>query len=325
LRPDNLLTLARDTLAFRRWARAQGFAATIDIDPGSHFSALLTRLSAAPVRAGLTQTPPAPRDALYTRTVADSSRTHLAHALLALTEAALAPPEADRSTHPLAAPASNRELPLLPLNRPSPGAARLARHKLRSAAPAFDADRHQIVLVNPNLGDPLPQRRWPAEHYSAAIRSVAACRDDVFFFLIGTRSDRTALAGLAGEVGVARCTAIGGLFEIAELPALFANCAALLSSDCGLAHFAAVTPLPTVVLFGPETPARYRPLGNALILYADRHCSPCLLPASGRQSRCRDNLCLREITPETVAGELLRCLGESAQASGSERRRATAR
>jgi ADP-heptose:LPS heptosyltransferase len=44
--------------------------------------------------------------------------------------------------------------------------------------------------------------------------------------------------------------------------------ALMVSNDSGPAHFVAAAGLPTIVLFGPETPKLYQPLGNSRAIYA---------------------------------------------------------
>jgi ADP-heptose:LPS heptosyltransferase len=74
----------------------------------------------------------------------------------------------------------------------------------------------------------------------------------------------------------------------------------MVSNDSGPAHFAAACGLPTIVLFGPETPHLYRPLGNSTALYAGLACSPCVSASNHRKSACNDNVCMRAISVEQV-------------------------
>src|SRR5208283_69702 len=91
-----------------------------------------------------------------------------------------------------------------------------------------------------------------------------------------------------------------GHSALAELPALFAHAAVMVSNDSGPAHFAAASGLPTIVLFGPETPKLYRPLGNSTAIYAGLACSPCVSASNHRKSACHDNVCMRAIGVDEV-------------------------
>lgn len=306
LRTHSLLTLAVDTLRFMSWSRRRGIATAIDIDPCSNFSAILALLSGASIRAGFRHASgqQAGRAMLFNRGALYRQELHLTQNLIALTDAAL-------GTEPGKHPAPIGALPAA-IQRKIPPAERQKIHtRLRFLAPDFDPARHRILLVNPNVGDLLPQRRWPRQNYARLVTGMLARHLDLFVFLLGSLADAESVAALEMDVGDRRCRAIAGAFALAELPALFASSALLVSSDSGPAHFAAVTSLPVVVLFGPETPLRYRPLGNATSLVAGLECSPCIGPDNRRQTDCRDNRCMRAIGVETVMMEIERRLGEA--------------
>jgi ADP-heptose:LPS heptosyltransferase len=74
----------------------------------------------------------------------------------------------------------------------------------------------------------------------------------------------------------------------------------MVTNDSGPAHFAAAGGLPTIVLFGPETPNLYQPLGNSKVIYAGLACSPCVSASNHRKSACDDNVCMRAISIEQV-------------------------
>jgi ADP-heptose:LPS heptosyltransferase len=74
----------------------------------------------------------------------------------------------------------------------------------------------------------------------------------------------------------------------------------MISNDSGPAHFAAACGLPTIVLFGPETPSLYRPLGSATAIYAGLACSPCVSASNHRKTACTDNVCMQAIGVEQV-------------------------
>ena len=83
----------------------------------------------------------------------------------------------------------------------------------------------------------------------------------------------------------------------------------MVSNDSGPAHFSAAAGLPTIVLFGPETPKLYLPLGPSRAIYAGLACSPCVSAHNHRQTACTDNVCMRAITVDEVfaaVAELLR-------------------
>jgi ADP-heptose:LPS heptosyltransferase len=303
LRTDSLLSLGIDTIHFMRWTRRRGIVAAIDTDPCSHFSAILARLSGAAIRAGFCHggSRRDDRAGMFNCTVSYDPGLHLAQNLVALTDAALVA-------------TSGQTVPVIPAwpiidQRKIDEAARLAvGARLRALAPDYQPAIHRILLINPNVGDLLPQRRWPQDHYEKLIHAILDEYADVFIFLIGTKADVASVTAFEADLGERRCVAIAGAFTLTELPALFACSALLLTSDSGPAHFASVTSMPVVVLFGPETPARYRPLGDASTLVAGLGCSPCISLDNRRQTNCRNNRCMRAISVETVKAAVERRL-----------------
>lgn len=66
--------------------------------------------------------------------------------------------------------------------------------------------------------------------------------------------------------------------------------------------------MPSVVLFGPETPRLFGPLGAAHVVYQDLACSPCVNVFNHRFSPRDNNVCMTSISVETVLGEVHRIL-----------------
>jgi ADP-heptose:LPS heptosyltransferase len=96
-----------------------------------------------------------------------------------------------------------------------------------------------------------------------------------------------------------------GVFTFNELVPLYSISTLMLTNDSGPAHFASVTPLKVFVLFGPETPHLYLPLGgNAEPFYLGLPCSPCVSAANHRKTSCETRPCITGIQPAVVYGRL---------------------
>jgi ADP-heptose:LPS heptosyltransferase len=101
--------------------------------------------------------------------------------------------------------------------------------------------------------------------------------------------------------GHPRLTDLTGQTSLEDLLALMSTAQLLLCNDSGPAHFASVARLPSVVLFGPETPALYAPLGGrARCLHSGFVCSPCVSAHNDKSSACPRSLCLEHITVAEV-------------------------
>jgi ADP-heptose:LPS heptosyltransferase len=97
---------------------------------------------------------------------------------------------------------------------------------------------------------------------------------------------------------------------VRELLLIFQFAALLITNDGGPGQFAALTPIPSIILYGPETPRLYEPDDDkAFIFYDPLPCSPCLTAYNHRNSPCDgDNLCLKQIPPDRVLTKALEIL-----------------
>jgi len=303
--------LVADAWHFLVWVRRRRIDAIVDGELFSRTTAVLCVLTGVRHRVGFHRFDgPGPyRGDLYSHPVAFDPQRHMAQNYLGLVDALLPSPV------PPAAP-----LPRIASRRVSAGELAAVRAKL--AAPLGDSATVRLLLVNANASEMLPQRRWPAEHFAALIRHVLVEFGDVRVLLIGADEDRRTTAAIAADVGDRRCIDVAGHFTLAELPALFGLSALMVSNDSGPAHFAAVSALPVIALFGPETPALFRPLGNAVVITAGLACSPCVNAANQRRTRCTDNQCMKRIAVAEVfaAARAVLAVGGASAPAGSKRR-----
>jgi ADP-heptose:LPS heptosyltransferase len=122
------------------------------------------------------------------------------------------------------------------------------------------------------------------------------------------QSEAEALAATCGP----RCFSFAGKTSLAELPPLYSLAAVMVTNDSGPAHFAAASRLPTIVLFGPETPKLYQPLGSSQAIYAGLACSPCVGAHNHRKTACSDNICMKAIGVEQVYAAVESVLAQKA-------------
>ena len=97
--------------------------------------------------------------------------------------------------------------------------------------------------------------------------------------------------------------------DVLELAALFRTAAAYIGNDSGATHLAAWLGLPTVAVFGPSDPLRWRPFGVAVAVVAPpRACTPCFETAA---ENCGDRDCLAEIDAAEVIAAWERVAGRT--------------
>ena len=147
----------------------------------------------------------------------------------------------------------------------------------------------------------LPLRLWPAPRYVELARRLLERFPDLFIAFTGAPAETAAISALARDVGSSRVLALAGKTTLRQLLVLYARSEILVTNDSGPAHFASMTPIHVVTLFGPETPALFAARSpNASVLWAGIACSPCVNAYNNRQSICRDNLCMQAISVEQV-------------------------
>jgi len=162
-----------------------------------------------------------------------------------------------------------------------------------------------LILLNPNAGDLLPLRRWPPLRYVELARRLLERYPELFIVFTGAPTEAAAINQLAARVNSSRVIMLAGKTTLRQVLLLYTRSAILVTNDSGPAHFASMTPIRVVALFGPETPALFAARSlNATALWAGIACSPCVNAYNNRQSVCRNNLCMQAITVEEVFREV---------------------
>jgi len=152
-----------------------------------------------------------------------------------------------------------------------------------------------------NLGEgSIPLREWPLEHFIVLANMILNDADN-HLAVMGTSCAASKVNLFFNGLNQKRCIDLTGKTTIEEGLAVLSSAAALIANDCGLAHLAGLTVVKKFVFFGPESPQVYSPLGrNVHILHSGLPCSPCLSAFNHRNSTCRDNRCLKAISPENA-------------------------
>jgi ADP-heptose:LPS heptosyltransferase len=140
--------------------------------------------------------------------------------------------------------------------RPLPGAAVWPRREdLEFAEHALPGGPRRLAI---GPGAHWPPKIWPARRFVELVAELRAEFDGIV--LLGDHAD----AAAAGEIAAAAplpCTNLCGRTSLLEAAAALGRCAMFVGNDSGLGHLAAAAGTPTLTLFGPGNPARYRPWG----------------------------------------------------------------
>jgi lipopolysaccharide heptosyltransferase II len=174
--------------------------------------------------------------------------------------------------------------------RVPPAAARRVRAMMERLGITGD----RWLVVHP--GASAPSRRYPADSYAAAIRSLG--RDHGWrIVLTGSRDEAPLTAHIASLAGPGvEIVDLAARLDLGELSALLARAPVLVSNNTGVAHVAAAVGTPVVVLYALTNP-QHAPWGvPSRVLYNDVPCRWC------RKSVCpfAHHACLRGVEPQRI-------------------------
>ena len=314
--PQHVLTISdhslgafvRDSLKALYVMRSLRFDVVLDCELFSRVSSIFSYLSGAPLRVGFHRHT---QEGLYrgsfiNRPLLYNPYRHLSQQLLAMVPAitSTAIPLVKSTPVDQVLQAPRVDFPQEELNQ--------ATARLQNDFPALK-DR-KLVLVYPG-GGILPLRAWPLENYRRICASLL--QDGYAVGVIGLHADKPLAQDIVAHCTSPQCVDLTGYtHSVRHLLALFHHAALLITNDGGPGQFAALTPIPSLVFFGPETPMLYGSLArNSHSFFLGLPCSPCLTAYNHRASPCDgDNQCLKQITPERVLAKAREVLAEPALA-----------
>lgn len=279
--------------AVRRLRRI-GIDTVLDCELFSRVSSLYSLLSGAKVRAGFHRHT---QEGLYrggfiNRPVLYNPYCHISGQFVHLLESI------DRQGMPLVKDAMLPKTACVDLLKVAPGEIDAFSQVFQKDFPHL-RDR-RLVLVYPG-GGLLPIRAWPRKYYEEVVNALLESGYSVG--VIGLEQDKVLAAAILFACRSEFCLDLTGYTKtVRDLILLFHQASLLISNDGGPGHFASMTPIRTIVLYGPETPTLYGVLGpKTHVFYNPVSCSPCLTAYNHRRSPCDgNNVCLKGISPRAV-------------------------
>ncbi|MEY3799483.1 MAG: hypothetical protein RLZZ406_784 [Pseudomonadota bacterium] len=310
VKPENIFTidssslggLIKDTLRFLIIAHRHRIDTVIDLELFSRFTALLTGLCGARRRVGyhIFHGEGLWRGFMLTRKVHYNPHIHITKNFLSLIHAAFAK-QIEVPFSKIQIPDSEVRLEQAVIN---PIALEKVRERIErlatEAGVEYTQGKNRLILINPNASDLLPQRRWAQQRFSELIQSVHQQYPNDLILITGSPAEFDYVEKVRIVANIKNALNFAGQVSFAELPPLYTLSDVMVTNDSGPGHFSAVTPLRTVVLFGPETPALYGSIGNSIAITANLACSPCVSAANHRKTPCQDNVCMQAITVSQV-------------------------
>ncbi len=166
---------------------------------------------------------------------------------------------------------------------------------------AGTANYSPLILLNANASDMLPLRRWPAERYVELAGRLLRKSPVVHVAFTGAADEAIHSQKLVEQVGSERCFSMTGKTTLRQLMMLYCLADVLVTNDSGPAHFATLTDIQVVTLFGSETPKLFGAVTpRSHIIWKNIPCSPCVNAYNNRFSTCNDNACMKRISVDEV-------------------------
>jgi heptosyltransferase III len=151
------------------------------------------------------------------------------------------------------------------------------------------AMRSKTVLLHPGAGS--RRKRWPLAGFIETAGRLQAMGFTPEY-LIGPAEDDLAVQ-LKNQARPVR-----RLSDPSELAALLRSAGGYIGNDSGASHLAGWVGLPSVVIFGPSDPERWRPNGPAVeVVRPALDCVPCF---EAERENCAQPDCLNRIAPADV-------------------------
>ena len=306
IRASGLVGTVLGAVRALRDIRRRRLDVVVDLEFFARSTAALAWLCGSPIRIGLHATPgEGPwRGDLFTHRLRYTPHLHTSRLFRLQVEAidadprllptfALVPPEADEPTPSIKTTAEETE-------------------RVRGILVEAGGERvleGRIVLLNANCSDLLPLRAWPRDRYVDLARRLLADDPSVHIGFTGAPAEADGAAALVEEIADPRCFLLAGRTSLRELIVLYGLADVLVTNDSGPAHFASLTSIDVVTLFGPEHPRLFAARGpRNHVLHAGLACSPCVSALNNRTTACTDNLCMQAISVADVYGMARRVL-----------------
>ncbi|MDG4766596.1 glycosyltransferase family 9 protein [Solwaraspora sp. WMMD406] len=119
-------------------------------------------------------------------------------------------------------------------------------------------DRVPVGVTVLHPGAASARRRWPADRFGVLARRLTDAGHRVV--ITGSPGERTLAEAVAAVADLPGTAVYAGRMDLFRFSALLSHARLLVSGDTGAGHLATAFGVPSVLLFGPTSPARWGPL-----------------------------------------------------------------
>jgi len=183
------------------------------------------------------------------------------------------------------------------------------REQLYDLAPELAKIKKPVLL---HAAAAHPDKVYPLPFWAEIARTLSQTHGFTPVFS-GAPLDIDLYAELEKLAGVP-CLNLAGKLNLRQSMALYTQMRLAICVDSGPAHLSASVGTPTVAIFGPTDPVRWRPFGEQHVALYDEllECRPC-----NYNKTCVDRPCLTQFDPAIVIDTALKIFHRSEQNSGA--------
>jgi ADP-heptose:LPS heptosyltransferase len=163
----------------------------------------------------------------------------------------------------------------------------------------------RVVAIHLGSGRGMEFRRWPLERFVRLTKELQVRFGTVSTILTGTEAERDLIQRFMQQYS-GHVVDASDLGTIERTIGVLRRCGLLISNDTGIMHLGAAIGVPTVGLFGPNTPRHWAPIGPRATYVYDTAapCSPCInnyvnrMPSvcvNAEKSRCMKDISVASV------------------------------
>ena len=301
IRHHNLITFSKDIFKLAVLSRKKQIDTVIDMELFSRSSAIISYLTGAKNRIGYHRfTSELPyRGNLMTHRMLYNPYLHVTVAYKTLVKAAF--------VHSIDEPLLKENFEAEEYN--IPGFIPKKEDILKVESLINKQSSRIYVILNPNAGDLIPLRKWDIKNFIELVKLINQKYPASMIVITGTEEEKKYASEIIQSVESENIIDLTGRTSFEELMALYTICDVLITNDSGPGHFSTLTKIHKIILFGPETPVLYGPVGASVhVIYKKLACSPCVNAMNHRFSPCKNNVCMQNITTAEVFETLVNIL-----------------
>lgn len=154
------------------------------------------------------------------------------------------------------------------------------------------------IILHPGSGS--MRKNWPAPNFIELFAMLKTAGMSPEILLGPAEHNLSEIFTRSLPVGTKILTPAGLL----DIISILKQSEGFIGNDSGISHLSAFWGIPTVVIFGPSNPKRWKPFGRSVAdLRPETDCAPCF--ETGRAD-CKKMKCLEQTTPEKVFNSLLK-------------------